>query len=62
MRLLQKKSRKKKLSKDIVNITTLAKMAQIFSFINLVERYMWVISNVNLDIIKKLRLTNMKKY
>lgn len=50
-----KKAGKKKLSKCIT------KIAQITSF-NLAERYIRVIYNIDLYIVKKLRLTNIKKY
>lgn len=53
---------KKKLSKDIKDITTSVKEGWASSFINFAEKYILAISNANLDAVKKSRLTNIKKY
>ena len=53
---------KEGLLEEIANITLPVKMAWALSFINLVRKYMWVISNIDLDAAKELRLTGIKKY
>ena len=58
----EKARKKKRLSEDIANTTTLAKVTQASSSIDFARKYIWVMSNANLDVAKKLRLTNIKKY
>lgn len=53
---------KRKLSMDIADTTTPAEMAQVFSLVNLVRRYKWVISNLNLDVTKKQIKTDIQRY
>lgn len=45
-----------------MDITTLAKMAQRLNPVNLTIRHKWIIRNANLNTIKKLWLTDIKKY
>ena len=61
--IISEKARKEKtLSKDIANTTALVKVAQVSSLINLAGRCNWAISNIDLDVAKKLGLTRIKKY
>lgn len=60
--ILKKDREKKKLSGGIMNITILAKVAQASSTIDLTWRYKQAISSLNLNIARKLELTNIKKY
>lgn len=48
--------------KDITDTTVPRKIAQISSFIDFAKRYKWAISNANLTKVKKLGLTDIKKY
>ena len=50
------------LSKGIANITAPAEVAQVLSFIDLAGRYNWAMSNIDLDVTKKLGLSGIKKY
>lgn len=50
------------LSKNIANTITLAKMIKVSSFISFIKRYILIMSNTNLDIAKKQKLTSIKKY
>lgn len=60
--ILEKTKKKEKLSIDIADITTLVKMAQVLSLVNFARKYIWSINNTNIDVTKKLRLTDIKKY
>lgn len=60
--ILEKKSEREKLSGNITNITTPAKMAQVLSPIDFPWKYKWAISNIDLDATRKLELTGIKKY
>lgn len=62
MIISEKIKEKKKLFEKITDTTTLAKMPQVSSFVNLARRYIWAISNADLDLDKKLGLTGIKKY
>ena len=53
---------KEKLLKSIMETTALAEMAQVLSLIDLAKKYIWAISNIDIDTAKKLRLTGIKKY
>ena len=60
--ILQKAKEEEMLSGSIADTTVLAEMAQVSSFVDLTERYNWVMSNANLDVVKELELTGIKKY
>ena len=61
--IIEEKAREKKgLSEDITDTTTLAKVAWTLNLVDLAGKYMWAISNANIDAAKKLRLTGIKKY
>ncbi len=60
--IISEKARKKKLSESPADTTASAKMAQTSSSIDLVWKYRWAISNVNIDVAKELQLTKIKKY
>lgn len=62
MIILKKVKKKEILLKGIINITILAKVAQILSSINLTGRYNQTINNIDLDIVKKLGLIRIMKY
>ena len=58
-----KKVRKmEELLKAIVDTTVPAKIALALSSISLVRRYIWAISNANLDTAKHLKQTGIKKH
>lgn len=44
---------------DIIALTKIVKMSSI---VNLNSRYIWAISNVNINATKNLELINIKKY
>lgn len=61
--IILKKTRENKMLLDgITNITILAKMAWTLSFINLAWKYNKVVSNTDMNAVKKLGLTRVKKY
>ena len=61
--IIEEKARKKEgLSEGIVNTTMPAEVARASSPVDLTRKYMWVISNANIDAAKKLGLTSIKKY
>ena len=61
--MISKKTKKKeKLSKTLVDITALAEIAQISSFVNLAWRYRWAISKANIEAAKKQGLTRVKNF
>ena len=60
--IISEKAKRKKLLEIPVDTTVFAKMAQTSSSINLVWKYRWAISNVDIDVAKKLRLIEVKKY
>ena len=62
MNIKEMAKEKKKLSKSIADTTALAKVAQISSFFDLIRKYIWAMSNTDLDTNKKLWLTGIKKY
>ena len=58
--IIQKKAREKKgLLKSITDTTALAEVAQALNSVVLVGKYMWAISNANIDVVKKLELTSI---
>ena len=58
----EKAREKKSLLEGIADTIALAEMAQTSSPVDLVEKYIWPMSNANLDATKELRLTGIKKY
>ena len=62
MIILEKTREEKILSKNIIDINALAKVAQVSSFVDFAGRYNWAMSNNNLDAVKKIKQTDMKKY
>ena len=62
MIIREKAREKEELCKGIVDKTALPKVAQALGIINLVGRYIWAISNADVDATKKLGLTDGKKY
>lgn len=60
--ILEKAREKEKLSEDTANTTALVEVAKALSIIDLAWRYKWVISNTNMDAVKELELTGVKKY
>lgn len=44
-----------------VNKTAISKVAKILSTIDFGNNYSWAISNIDIDIIKNLKLTDIKK-
>lgn len=62
MIITKKVREKKELSKDIADTILLAKLAQASSPVDLAGRYIWAMSNADLNAAKKLGLTSNKKY
>ena len=62
MIISEKAKEEKMLSEGIANTSTAVKVARISSFINLAGRYNWAMSNIDLNVAKKLGLTSIKKY
>ena len=61
--IISEKAREEKMqSESIADMTALAKVAWVSSFVDLAERYNWAMSNADLDTAKKLGLTGIKKY
>lgn len=60
--IILEKVKKKTLSKDSADIIVLGKLTWVLSFINFIWRYKWKISNVDINTIKRLGLTKVKKY
>ena len=61
--IISEKAREEEiLSESIADTTTPAELARVLSFVDLAGRYNWAMSDVNLDIAKKLELTGIKKY
>ncbi len=50
------------LSESITDTTAPAEVARVSSLVDLVGRYNWVMSNVDLNTAKELGLTSIKKY
>ena len=62
MIILKKAREEEMLSEDNANMTSPVEIVRVSSFVDFARRYNWVISNANLDTIKKLGLTDIKKY
>ena len=62
MIILEKAREEEMLSESIIDTTTPAEVAPVLSPVELVERYNWAMSDVDLDVAKKLGLTGIKKY
>lgn len=64
MIILAKKSKDKKRLLAIKNIDkiAIAKIIKLSSIINFNNKYSWVISNGNIDVIRNLGLISIKKY
>lgn len=60
--ILKKSKEKKKLSENIANIIMLIEVTKVSCLLDLVKRYEYVISNVNINAANKLGLTHIKKY
>ena len=61
--IIEKKAKKKKgLSENIADTIALAEMAQALSLVDLAEKYIWAMSNTDIDAAKEMGLTNIKKY
>ena len=61
--IIEEKTREKEgLSDDIADITATAEVAQALSPVDLTGKYMWAMSNANIDAVKELGLTGIKKY
>ena len=61
--IIKKKVREKeRLSKAIIYTTVLAEMAQALSPDDLTKKYIWAMSNTDLNAAKKLGLSSIKKY
>lgn len=58
----KKAMEKKKLLEGIADITVLTEVAQKSSSINFAKKYKYIMSNTDIDIAKKLKLTRAKKY
>ena len=62
MIILEKAKEEEILSKCIANMTAQAEVAQVLSLIDLLRRFNWAMSNIDLEVAKKRRLTGIKKY
>ena len=61
--IISKKAREEKMpSKSITYTTALAEVAWVSSSIDLAWGYNWAINDADLDVVKELRQTNIKKY
>ena len=60
--ILEKTREEEMLSKNIANTTTPAEVAQVSSLVDLTGRYNWAMNDANLDLVKELGLTGIKKY
>ena len=60
--ILEKIREKEKLSEGPADTTTPAEVAQASSSVDLVWRYRWVMSKVDMEAAKKLGLTGVKNY
>ena len=62
MIIKEKTKEKERLSEGIVDTTASAKVAWTSNFIDCAGKYIWVMSNADLDAGKKPRVTSIKKY
>ena len=61
--IISKKTREEEmLSESIADIIVPTEVALVLSSIDLAGRYNWAISNIDLDVIRKLGLIDIKKY
>lgn len=60
--ILEKAREKEKLLEDIMDTIAMVEVAQASSLVGLVWRYKWAMSNADLDTVKELGLTGIKKY
>ena len=61
--IIEEKAREKeRLSKNIANTTAPVELAQALSSINFTRKYIWAISDADMDAAKELELTSIKKY
>lgn len=60
--IILEKAREKKLSKSLLNTTIVVEVAQVFGPVDFGLRSRCVMSNINIDIAKKLGQTRVKKY
>ena len=60
--ILEKAKGEKELSQSIANRSGSTKIDQVLSLVNLAKKYLWAISNVNLNITEKLELISINKY
>ena len=60
--IIRKTRKKEKLFEVIANTTTLAEMAWASSAVDLARRYMYAMSNADLNTAKKQGSTGIKKY
>ena len=62
-RIIEKKTREKQgLLEGIADTTSTAEVAQASSLVDFAGKYMWAMSNANIDAAKELGLTGIKKY
>lgn len=59
--IMLEKTGKKKEQLVLKNVIKLAEGVKMLTLINLYSKYMWAISNTNMDIARDLRLTSIKK-
>ena len=62
MNISEKAKKIEMLLECIADTSILTEIAQISSLINFARRYVWAMSNVNQDKVKKLEFTNIEKY
>ena len=60
--IAKKAKEKERLSESIMNSTAPTEIALALGLIDLVRRYIWGMSNANMDTAKKLDLTSITKY
>lgn len=60
--IISEKVREKEGQLIVGNAIKLVEIVKMSYPIDLGGKYMWTISNTNINVIKDLRLTNMKKY
>ena len=53
---------KERLSEDITDTTAPAEVTQALSPVDFAEKYIWAISNADIDTAKELELTGIKEY
>ena len=58
----EKAKEKEELSESIANTNPVVEMVQVMSPVYLAKKYIWAMSNFDMDTIKKLGQTSIKKY